>query len=147
MNYRLKKDLPDLKEGKIFKREPDSQYYSVPGGCERGSVWHKDAVENNSEWFEPVPERIKLTVQLDQIENPEFKLIQIPREYANPKNYELMEQAINGETFTKEDMIDFAPHYMAQRIFIGNVADVTKGHDERDIEIFDRWLKDKQSKS
>ena len=97
MKYTLKKDIGPFEKGKEFTE--DQILIIQP---------HED-----QNLFEPIPERIEL--KADQF------YCWIGRKNATKENLftdeqiKLMEQAINGELFTKEDMIEFAISYANMR--------------------------------
>ena len=100
MDYRLKKDLPDLKTGAVFSQKGDTQWYFAGSGTEYTRKEMQD-----TEWFEPIPERIELVGGLDKSgmyycrknDNSVFVVDEI----------NLMEQAINGDLVSKEKLEEY----------------------------------------
>ena len=103
--YKLKKDTPNLKAGSIFERNASSYH------CKEHDFYYKtEYVENNPEWFEPIPERIELVFCENKVGTKKvylgkksFDVFKFTRQEKN-----LMEKALNGELFTKEHMKDYA---------------------------------------
>jgi len=63
--YKLLKDLPDLKAGAIFIKgsEEDGDYH-----CQGEYRYDEDVVENNPEWFEEVKEEYEKSVAMTFID-------------------------------------------------------------------------------
>jgi hypothetical protein len=56
MNYKLLKDLPELKAGNIFEFKKGSDNYCCQMSETVFYFMPKDMVENNPEWFQLIPE-------------------------------------------------------------------------------------------
>ena len=130
MKYRLKKDLPDCNAGNLFTRKDNDVYMR---DVEDGSMPHfyEATLIDNPDWFEPIPERIELKFYGPQ--NHEI-IMKYPVYEFTDKEFDLMEQAINGELFTKEDVLDLMR--WNEENFVQNGA----AHKD----IFDIWLKSKK---
>ena len=106
---------------------PKKCYVYTPDGCAHKYPQFLESQITNTDLFEPIPERIEL----------EFR--DIHRLSINSKDgssfsdedLKLMEQAKNGELFTRDDMRLFAVHF--------HKGDLTVSKS------LDDWLKDKQS--
>lgn len=100
MKYRLKKDInhPYFHEGiKAGRVESEDDW--------RGML--EASLTDNKDWFEPVNERIKLHLSGDELSGNFFEIRRADAESISVEQLLLMEQAINGELFTNEDMIEF----------------------------------------
>ena len=98
MNYKLKKDLPNLKAGAVFIEHPS---FANTWICDENDQKYAINAIEDTEWFEPIPERIELHCGSTANQYVYKK----SDEFFTSKERDLMEKAINGELFTKDDMI------------------------------------------
>ena len=152
MKYRLKKDLPGMKAGEIFTECTDETelgfYVREPKKIgEVRQVYHYEYVIN-SDWFEPIEERIELqihnTANFEGSENGVSCIVfkkRLNEKYFEAGQMVKMEQAINGELFTKKDMIDFIV-YFRNRTYLPQSGELIA----QPGKLFNDWLKDKQNK-
>jgi len=93
MKYRLKKDLPKSKAGTII--ECDNMRIDPYGFIE---------CKDHPDWFEPVEDRIKLHRGHSFVSKNPNELTRNDHKSFSLDEIKIMEQAINGELFTKEDI-------------------------------------------
>ena len=119
--YRLLKDLPGFEKGAMFYVNVNDRLLPLePGPMDIAfNFTQKMFVRSDmKEWFGLVEDRIELKQAI-------YKKLQPPDYYyirkKNNKEFteseiELMEKALNGELFTKEDMIDFIKETYGHKI-------------------------------
>ena len=113
--YKLKKDTPNLKAGSIFERNASSYH------CKEHDFYYKtEYVENNPEWFEPIPERIELVFCENKVGTKKVYLGKKSFEVFKftPQEKDLCEKAINGELLDIDslDDLDFALWYNSNKV-------------------------------
>jgi len=133
MKYKVIKDLPGLKKGGV---------YDV-NAC--GDIQHKSDEDNvvyfnpdkYPDYFELIPKRIKI-----HLKESKYDILNGSGEYTfwintelefRDKKIDLMEKAINGELFTKEDLFSYTHKYM-------NMLPHNTNED-----VFKEWIKNNKS--
>lgn len=60
IEFKLLKDLPGIKAGDIFIKDPQREFFTSKS---TGYSYKKCDVENNPEWFEEIKEKVKLRIK------------------------------------------------------------------------------------
>lgn len=73
--YKLLKDLPDIKAGNIFEYSEEDETYDYTAQNGEACWYKKHYVENNPEWFAPIPEETIQTQEKDNtVVNREYRI-------------------------------------------------------------------------
>ena len=135
--YEVLREMPWMEEGFKFETDEDGgvRIISISGNWvpyDKAEV--EDMIKNG--WIKPVNERIEL--KFGQLSLDDYSAGSLYRDDLKPITREqltFMEQAINGERFTKEDMIAFAKYYDGGCSVIDWESEIQKW--------FNDWLKDR----
>lgn len=88
MNYRLKKDLPDLKAGEIFEDTDSFGHETSSMFDSRGTYrFEKDDIKHFDEWFEDLSSQKWTQKQIKQIEFGEHKSVYVVVRFVKSQNY------------------------------------------------------------
>ena len=110
MKYKLLKDLPNYERGHIF----EVNNFAILGKNCPGEYFVD--LKDYPDWFEPIPKRIEI-----HLKESKYDILNGSGEYTfwintelvpAYKKIDLMEKAINGELFTKEDLFSYTHKYM-----------------------------------
>ena len=133
--YRLLKDLPGFEKGAMFYVNVNDRLLPLePGPMDMAFNFTQKMFEMRSDmkdWFEPVEDRIRLHWSGGLVGGDELYIKSDRKITSNMLR--IMERALNGELFTKEDMIDI----------IGTARQYQRCLPH--TEIFDDWLKYRES--
>ena len=141
MKYKVIKDLPGLKKGATIE-ERGIGYYSDQSQ-DNNVLIDISVIESCPDYFELIPERIKM-----HLKESKYDILSGSGEYTfwinsdtlplaelvpGDKKIDLMEKAINGELFTKEDLFSYTHKYM-------NMLPHNTNED-----VFKAWIKNNKS--
>lgn len=88
MNYRLKKDLPDLEAGEIFDDTDSFGHETSSMFDSRGAYrFEKDDIKHFDEWFEDLSSQKWTQKQIKQIEFGEHKSVYVVVRFVKSQNY------------------------------------------------------------
>ena len=133
MKYRLKSGQwgGTFEKCEALSNRPNQQDVYSPNGEEGNYPQFLESQITNTDLFEPIPERI----ELEFLDIHRLSINLKDGSSFSDEDLKLMEQAKNGELFTKEDMME---------IFKGKGMQDQESFFDAEMH-FDDWLKDKQS--
>ena len=135
MKYKVIKDLPGLKKGATI--EDRGMGYYADQSQDNNVLIDISVIESSPDYFEPIPERIEI-----HLKDSKYDILNGSGEYTfwintelvpAYKKIDLMEKAINGELFTKEDLFSYTHKYM-------NMLPHNTNED-----VFKAWIKNNKS--